>query len=94
LPDIDKLAIIRYDNYDELAKGVEIMNKQTYYDCGYEINHVNYSGRYGGDDLICQIKRISGAEIAHCTWHPGSRTPNRHGSCPYQGRSHCLEKGV
>jgi len=66
------------------------MEQQTFYDDGYEINHVNYKGRYEGDDAVCQVKR-HGLEVAHCTWHPGSET-NRHGNCPYRGRKHCLDK--
>ena len=71
-----------------------MMDQQTFYDGEFEINHVNYNGRYGGDDLVCQVKRINSIEIAHCTWHPRSIMPNRHGICPYSGRKHCLEKSI
>ncbi|GHV83236.1 hypothetical protein AGMMS50212_05760 [Spirochaetia bacterium] len=67
------------------------MENQVYKDQGYEIHHVNYGGRYGGDDTVCQVQSY-GQEIAHCTWHPGSNTPNPHGSCPYRGQYHCLDK--
>ena len=67
------------------------MEKQTYYDDIYEINHVNYTGGYNGDDVVCQVKRYN-REIAHCTWHPGNTTPNRHGNCVYKGQKYCLDK--
>ena len=66
-------------------------SRQSYNDDGYEINHVNYSGQYSGDDTVCQVKR-NNIEVAHCTWHPGNRTANRHGDCPYRGKYHCLDK--
>jgi hypothetical protein len=67
------------------------MDRQTYQDGEYEITHVNYNGRYGGDDTVCQVQRY-GVEVAHCTWHPGSSVPNRHGSCPYRNGTRCLDK--
>jgi len=67
------------------------MDVQTFIDGGYEINHSNYSGNYGGDDTVCQVKRYNN-EIAHCTWHPGKPEPHRHGSCPYRGGVHCLDR--
>ena len=66
-------------------------SRQSYNDNGYEINHVNYVGNYKGDDTVCQVKR-NGIEVAHCTWHPGESSPNRHGNCPYRGRYHCMDK--
>ena len=66
-------------------------SQQTYNDDGCEINHVNYGGNYGGDDAVCQVKR-HGVEVAHCTWHPSNKEPNRHGICPYRGKYHCLDK--
>jgi len=38
------------------------MDKQTFHDGEYEITHVNYSGRYGGDDIVCQVQR-HGVEV-------------------------------
>lgn len=66
------------------------MNKETYYDGDYEINQVNYGGKYGGDDTVCQVKKF-GKEVGHCTWHPGCDV-QRHGDCPYYLKEYCLDK--